>query len=92
MEIKESRQASPEAELFFQTEQLRATDSLRNWRVCVVALGAAGFVGLEGERVYQGVSFSGFVSASAVSDRNCLFWQLFLSMGTGQAFAQLNYF
>lgn len=48
------KQASPEAELSFRSVQLRATVSLRNWRACAVAPGAAGFVGLEEEGAHQG--------------------------------------
>lgn len=42
------------AELSFRSEQLRATVSLRNWRACAVAPGAAGFVGLEEDGAHQG--------------------------------------
>lgn len=54
METQERGHASPEAELSFRSEQLRATVSLRKWRACAVAPGAAGFVGLEEEGAHQG--------------------------------------
>lgn len=100
METQERGQASPEAELSFRSEQLRVTVSLRKWRPCAVAPGAAGFVGLEEEGAYQdGRPLDNFLPWFCLCS---LGWELsvlgiILELGGGggasmQAFARLRYF
>lgn len=61
MEIKERRQAYREAELFFQSEQVRAKVSVSSWRVYSVAPGTSGCAGLEGERAFSVANFLALV-------------------------------